>query len=37
MDAAIQQRVQTWLNGNYDEATKKEIEKIQAEIHGLFK
>lgn len=31
MDAAIQDRVQTWLSGNYDEATKKEIEKIQAE------
>ncbi len=31
MDAAIQERVQTWLSGNYDEATKKEIEKIQAE------
>jgi len=31
MDAAIQERVQIWLNGNYDEATKKEIEKIQAE------
>jgi phosphoglucomutase len=31
MDAAIQERVQTWLSGNYDEATKKEIEKIKAE------
>ena len=31
MDAAIHERVQTWLSGNYDEATKKEIEKIQAE------
>jgi phosphoglucomutase len=31
MDAAIQGKVQTWLTGNYDEATRKEIEKIQAE------
>ena len=31
MDAAIQERVQTWLDGNYDEATKKDIENIQAE------
>jgi len=31
MDAAIQGKVQTWLTGNYDEATKKEIEKIQDE------
>lgn len=31
MDAVIQERVQTWLSGNYDEATKKEIQKIKAE------
>lgn len=28
MDAAIQQRVQAWLNGNYDEETKNEIRKL---------
>lgn len=28
MDAAIAQRVQVWLNGNYDEETKKEIRKL---------
>jgi phosphoglucomutase len=31
MDAAIQQRVQAWLNGNYDENTKTEIRKLAEE------
>lgn len=31
MDAAIAQRVQVWLNGNYDEETKNEIRKLSAE------
>lgn len=31
MDAAIQQKVDTWLNGNYDQATKDEIKKLQTE------
>jgi phosphoglucomutase len=31
MDAVITEKVNTWLNGNYDAATKKEIEKLQAE------
>jgi phosphoglucomutase len=31
MDAAIEQRVQAWLDGNYDEETKKEIKKLSAE------
>ena len=31
MDAVIQEKVQTWLNGNYDEATRNEIIKLQAE------
>ncbi len=31
MDAAIQQRVQAWLNGNYDETTKSEIRKLLEE------
>jgi phosphoglucomutase len=31
MDAAIEQRVQAWLNGNYDEETKKEIKKLSDE------
>jgi phosphoglucomutase len=29
MDAAIQQKVDTWLNGNYDHDTKEEIKKLQ--------
>ena len=29
MDAAIQEKVQTWLKGNYDEATKKEIKRYR--------
>ncbi len=31
MDAVIQDKVQTWLNGNYDEATRNEIIKMQRE------
>lgn len=31
MDAAIQQKVDIWLNGNYDQATKDEIKKLQTE------
>jgi len=31
MDAAIQQKVNTWLNGNYDHETKEEIIKLQKE------
>jgi phosphoglucomutase len=31
MDAAVQQKVDTWLNGNYDEATKHEIQRLQKE------
>lgn len=31
MDAAIQQKVAVWLSGNYDEATKEGIKKMQAE------
>jgi phosphoglucomutase len=31
MDAAIQQKVDKWLNGNYDEATKDGIKKLQSE------
>jgi phosphoglucomutase len=34
MDEAIQQRVQAWLNGNYDEATKEEIRKLATENPG---
>lgn len=29
MDAAIQSKVDIWLNGNFDEATKEEIKKLQ--------
>ena len=29
MNTAIQERINTWLNGNYDEATKKEIADLQ--------
>lgn len=29
MDAAIQNKVNTWLNGNYDESTKDQIRKLQ--------
>jgi phosphoglucomutase len=31
MDAAIEQSVQAWLNGNYDEETKNEIKKLSDE------
>lgn len=31
MNEKIQQKVDTWLNGNYDEATKNEIRKMQSE------
>jgi phosphoglucomutase len=31
MDVAIQEKVQTWLQGNYDEATRNEITRMQAE------
>ncbi len=34
MDAAIQQRVQAWLNGNYDEETKSEIKKLSEDNPG---
>ena len=29
MDEKIQKKVAVWLNGNYDEATKEEIRKMQ--------
>ena len=29
MDAAIQTKIDTWLNGNYDQATKDEIKRLQ--------
>jgi phosphoglucomutase len=31
MDVVIQEKVQTWLHGNYDEATRNEIIRMQAE------
>ncbi|MEO7529780.1 MAG: phospho-sugar mutase [Sediminibacterium sp.] len=31
MDAAIQDKINTWLNGNYDQATKDTITKLQKE------
>lgn len=31
MDAAIQDKINTWLNGNYDQATKDAITKLQKE------
>ncbi len=31
MDAAIQAKVDLWLNGNFDQATKDEIKKLQSE------
>lgn len=31
MDAAIQAKIDAWLNGNFDAATKEEIRKLQAE------
>ncbi len=29
MDAAILEKVNVWLNGNYDQATKEEIRRLQ--------
>lgn len=34
MDAAIQEKVDLWLKGNYDQATKDEILRLQAENPG---
>lgn len=34
MDAAIQTKVNLWLNGNFDEKTKSEIKQLQAENPG---
>ena len=31
MDAAVKQKIDTWLNGNYDDATKEEIKRLQTE------
>jgi len=31
MDTAIQNKVDTWLNGNYDQATKDEIKRLSPE------
>lgn len=31
MDATIQAKIDTWLSGNFDEATKAEIKKLQNE------
>ena len=31
MDAAIRSKINTWLNGNFDEQTKGEIKKLQKE------
>lgn len=31
MDAAIQQKVDSWLNGNYEQSVKDEIKKLQSE------
>src|SRR5215831_1249153 len=31
MDVAVKQKVDTWLNGNFDEATKNEIKRLQSE------
>ncbi len=30
MDAAVKQKIDTWLNGNYDDATKEEIKRLQS-------
>ena len=30
MDAAVKQKIDTWLKGNYDEETKNEIKKLQS-------
>ncbi|GGA83642.1 phospho-sugar mutase [Puia dinghuensis] len=34
MDAAIQEKVNAWLTGNYDQATKEEITRLQKENPG---
>src|SRR5215475_7661509 len=34
MDAALQEKVNTWLTGNYDQATKDEIVRLQKENPG---
>ena len=34
MDAAISEKVNVWLNGNYDEATKTAIKKLQESNTG---
>src|SRR5215470_13665179 len=34
MDAAIQEKVNEWLSGNYDQATKDEITRLQSENPG---
>ena len=31
MDAAIKSKIDTWLSGNFDDATKQEIRKLQAD------
>ena len=31
MDASVKQKIDTWLNGNYDQETKDEIKKLQAD------
>jgi phosphoglucomutase len=31
MDAAIKSKIDTWLSGNFDDATKQEIRKLQGE------
>ena len=35
MDSAIQEKVNVWLNGNYDEATKEDIKRMQIENPDL--
>jgi hypothetical protein len=32
MEAAIQQKIDTWLNGNFDEDVKSQIKKLQRPI-----
>ena len=31
MDAAVKQKIDNWLHGNYDDATKEEIKRLQSE------
>jgi len=33
MDAAIQNKVNAWLNGNFDQATKDEVIKLQKAVN----